>query len=452
MLKNLTPNKYVLFFIYFIALQPILDILTTFSILQLNTSATAGVLIRFIYMALCLLFLLSQYKKSIFAKNTILYLAVWFIFIIVNFGINLYVKPHFEFFEELKFMAKITYLNVILIHFIYLFKSIISKIELTAIFMRNIMISGIIIGLVMLFSILTGTSLDSYKSTITIKIGYSGWFYAGNEIGATIAIIFPLIVYHAIVKAKNVRGLVYWIPVLLCGYSLIMLGTKVGYGALLITLIVAFISLMIAFFLKRVEFGNIKLNAAILLLCILIQVLITPISPLFHNTQVHIERNEQQMKTEVSDSNTGKMNNVLDLILSGRQRFFSQHTEYFDKAPISQKLFGMGYASNYTDEPKTIEIDYFDIFFSTGILGTILYFLPLVYLAIQSVINLFKRKSQILLPKDAMLILSIFLGFGIAGFAGHVLTAPSVSLYLSTIIAYFYVHNQNGISKSTRGL
>ena len=203
MLKNSTSKKYVLFFIYFIALQPILDILTTFSILQLNTSATAGVLIRFIYMAFCILFLLTQYKRSTIAKNAILYLAFWFIFIVVNLGINLYAKPHFDLFEELKFMAKITYLNVIMIHFIYLFKSFTSKLDLSAIFMRNIMISGIIIGLVMLFSIITGTSLDSYKNTITIKIGYSGWFYAGNEIGATIAIIFPLIVYNAIVKRKT---------------------------------------------------------------------------------------------------------------------------------------------------------------------------------------------------------------------------------------------------------
>ena len=86
---------------------------------------------------------------------------------------------------------------------------------------------------------------------------------------------------------------------LLSGYALIMLGTKVGYGALLITLIVAFISLIIAFFLKKVQFGNIKLNAIMLLFCMIIQVLVTPISPLVHNTQVHIERNEQQMQAEV---------------------------------------------------------------------------------------------------------------------------------------------------------
>ena len=217
MLKSLTQNKFVLFFIYFIAFQPILDILTTFSVMKLNTSATAGVLIRFIYMAFCVLFLLSQYKKSHFAKDAIHYLALWFIFIIVNLGINVSAKPTFDFFEEIKFFAKITYFNVIMIHFIYLFKLFAGKVELTTIFMRNIMISGIIIGLVMYTSIMTGTSLDSYKSA---KIGYSGWFYAGNEIGATIAIIFPLIVYYAIVKTQNVRGLILWIPVVLSGYAL----------------------------------------------------------------------------------------------------------------------------------------------------------------------------------------------------------------------------------------
>ncbi len=450
MLKSLTQNKFVLFFIYFIAFQPILDILTTFSVMTLNTSATAGVLIRFIYMAFCVLFLLSQYKKSHFAKYAIHYLALWFIFIIVNLGINVSAKPTFDFFEEIKFFAKITYFNVIMIHFIYLFKLFAGKVELTTIFMRNIMISGIIIGLVMYISIMTGTSLDSYKSA---KIGYSGWFYAGNEIGATIAIIFPLIVYYAIVKTQNVRGLIFWIPVVLSGYALIMIGTKVGYGALLITILVAFISLIIAFFLKKTQFGNIRLNALMMLLCIITLALVTPISPLVHNTQIHIERLEvpeqDETNLDVTDPyKNGEVNKVEDLILSGRQLFFSQHTDYYEKASMKQKLFGMGYASNYSDQPKTIEIDYFDLFFSTGIIGSILYFLPLLYFAIRSIGHTCKSLSQILLPKDALLILSIVLGLGIAGFAGHVFTAPSVSIYLCAIIAYFYVHKQTDLSTS----
>ena len=443
MLTNSVPNKLISFFFYFIALQPILDILTTVSIIQLNTNATAGVLIRFLYMALCLLYLLLQSKQSSFARKAILYFAIWLIYLIVNVSINFTAKPTFNFFEEIKFFAKITYFNVILVHFIYLFKTLAQEFKPSRLFMRNIMISGIIIGLVMFISIMTGTTLNSYKNTITVKIGYSGWFYAGNEIGATISIIFPLIVYYAIMKTQNVKNLIYWIPVLLCGYSLIMLGTKVGYGALLLTLIVAFISLIIALLLKKKQFGNIKLNIGLTLLCIIAQILITPISPLVHNTQVHIDRNEKQMQEQLQVENSeAEFNNVLDLIFSGRQRFFAQHSEYFEQAPISQKLVGMGYGGNYTDTAKTIEIDYLDIFFSSGMIGTILYFVPIVYLACKSIFYLFKRKLQILLPKDALLILSIILGLGIAAFAGHVFTAPSVTIYLSTIMAYFYVQNQ----------
>ena len=354
MLKRLTQNKFVLFFIYFIAFQPILDILTTFSVMTLNTSATAGVLIPLHLYGFLRTVFLSQYKKSHFAKYAIHYLALWFIFIIVNLSINVSAKPTFDFFEEIKFLAKITYFNVIMIHFIYLFKLFAGKVELTTIFIRNIMISGIIIGLVMYISIMTGTSLDSYKSA---KIGYSGWFYAGNEVGATIAIIFPLIVYYAMIKTQNVRGLIFWIPVVLSGYALIMIGTKVGYGSLLITILVAFISLIIAFFLKKTQFGNIRLNALMMLLCIITLALVTPISPLVHNTQIHIDRLEVSKQDENNPDVTdpyknGEVNKVEDLILSGRQLFFSKHTDYYEKAPIKQKLFGMGYASNYSDQPE----------------------------------------------------------------------------------------------------
>ena len=106
----------------------------------------------------------------------------------------------------------------------------------------------LIYDLVMVISIATNTSLTAYDWT---KIGYTGWFYAANDLGAILAILFPISLMIAILRTKSLSSIYYWIPVLLTGYSLLMLGTKVGYGALLIGLLAAVVICFIKWFKTR---------------------------------------------------------------------------------------------------------------------------------------------------------------------------------------------------------
>ncbi|MFK4998713.1 O-antigen ligase family protein [Bacillus sp. N9] len=69
----------------------------------------------------------------------------------------------------------------------------------------------------MVVSIATSTSISSYDHT---KIGYTGWFYAGNEIGAILAIISPIVLYNCIKSTTSIKQLYAWIPFLLMGFSL----------------------------------------------------------------------------------------------------------------------------------------------------------------------------------------------------------------------------------------
>ncbi|MFK4998715.1 O-antigen ligase family protein [Bacillus sp. N9] len=74
-------------------------------------------------------------------------------------------------------------------------------------------------------------------------------------------------------------------------------------------------------------------------------------------------------------------------MLSSRDISLDMHKEYYANAPSTQKLFGMGYSGNYTKKPRMIEMDYFDIFFSTGIIGTILFFIPYLYFGLRITIT-----------------------------------------------------------------
>ena len=84
----------------------------------------------------------------------------------------------------------------------------------------------------MVISISTSTDFGSYE---WMKVGSRGWFYAGNELGSILAIIF-LLWYYILFKTKSWKHILYWIPSLLMIYSLIQVGTKVGMGSIGATL------------------------------------------------------------------------------------------------------------------------------------------------------------------------------------------------------------------------
>lgn len=77
------------------------------------------------------------------------------------------------------------------------------------------------------------------------------------------------------------------------------------------------------------------------------------------------------------------------------RQIFKTYKQYYKDAPLSQKLFGMGYAGNYTDKIKLIEMDFHDLFFAFGIVGFLIYLIPLLYFGIKLFIRMMQtlRKS-----------------------------------------------------------
>ena len=115
------------------------------------------------------------------------------------------------------------------------------------------------------------------------------------------------------------------------------------------------------------------------------------------------------------------------------------YKDFYKEAPMSQKLLGMGYAGNYKADPKLIERDFHDWFYSFGIIGFILLVVPFLYFGIKFIVCVFTKFRQIFTVKYAMVIASILLGLGISFIAGHILMAPGVSFYLVVIMAYLIV-------------
>src|SRR5690606_1145939 len=91
----------------------------------------------------------------------------------------------------------------------------------------------------------------------------------------------------------------------------------------------------------------------------------------------------------------------------------------------------MGYAADYDFEEKITEMDFFDFFFSFGIVGLILAIVALFKPAVRILkaiwLRITRRKENSFMYS---LLLAVILILGISFIAGHVIFAPGVSIYL----------------------
>jgi hypothetical protein len=405
----------------YILIQPILDLVTSLSLHIFEKEMTASLVVRIVFLFyISIYMLISMYPNQ---KRIILYFTLFIVFLGIHLFINYNLKPHFHLFGELKYIIKLVYFVGVLQFYFVLFNQI--KLP-TNNAIRNIVIANIIIGMIMLISALTGTAFSSYEGG---KEGNVGWFYAGNELGAILAMGFPLVVFVALVKSN-----LYWISVALSIYSLMALGTKVGFGAIILVLFIALVMAIYKFFIHKKNGGGLIILVAFLFFTIAY----TPFSPLAHNMNMHLSWLGLEHQTNKTEQITNEQ--VENLVYSGREKFLAEQKLYYREAPVSQKLFGMGYGGNYQEVAKLIEMDFYDVFFSFGIIGTILYFAPIIMV----LIKLFKLTGlnplRYLNTKLVFIMSGIILGFGISFTAGHVLTAPAVSFYLALLLSYFVIN------------
>ena len=119
-MQHLYKDKRILnFFLLFIIFQPVIDVLTTFTIMKLNSGTSFGILIRYLYMLLSVFFILSQFNKQKLAKRIVIYLSLLGTFVIANLFINYTQKPVFIMTEEVIFFTKLIYGYIVLLIFEY---------------------------------------------------------------------------------------------------------------------------------------------------------------------------------------------------------------------------------------------------------------------------------------------------------------------------------------------
>lgn len=474
MLFRTEDFKFIAFLKYFIIFQPILDILTYFSIIYLEQSITIGIIIRVLFMGLCTLYIFFGGNQYSLKKYIITYLLLLFIVLGIGLIINFMNKPVFDVFSELQFYLKTVYYPILFCTILLLFSDDRNQNQTQQTLLSSITIAMLITAISMFVAILTGTASTTYKS---VKAGYTGWYFAGNEIGAIVAICFPLLLIYSIKKTEQLRDFIYWIPTILLSICALWIGTKVSYLGILITIIVTVVVNIIVFLYSKWKNTNWKKTINKILLFNIVTAVfyfgVFPFSPAYKNItgeyaninevvkenshdsaakakkEAEKKRAREKQKYNAENENDFIINSqVLNILLSSRDNFFYPIYNDYRDASLAHKLFGLGYAGFYEGEPKLIEMDFFDIFFSYGILGFILIFMPLFIVFWKVIKTLFTHFSSFFRIENILLLFSLGLGLGVAFLAGHVLFAPAVSIYLTiTMALLFHFHTTNSDSR-----
>lgn len=447
-----TDNYFPHFLLLFIVFQPILDLLTSFSIYVLHMSATVGIVVRFAFMLLALGYLLLHHKQH-GAKKYILYLFLFGIVLAVGLVNNLMVKSPVSFGEEVKFILKSVYPIVLLFGYIIALKELKNNEYAFHKIITYFLYATLILSISIIAAMATGTDFPSYPNS---KIGSRGWFFAGNDLSSIFAIMFPIVVLYSVHKTTSFSKVYYWIPTVLAMYASIMIGTKVGYGAIVITLGIALFFLFIEYMIHRKKEGKgftYLVNTVVAAVVLGGLLVLTPQTPIAKNMSIHLQIYEYKKSVqEEKDRKEGKVvteeehkqgeltdSEMKSLIYSDRDKFLKVYKQYYKEAPLSQKLFGMGYAGNYTTKMKLVEMDFHDLFFAFGIVGFLMYLLPLLYFGIKIFIRIITNFKKLFSVKHMLLASTLVLSLGIGFMSGHVLTAPAVSIFFTVILAYMVV-------------
>lgn len=414
-------KKQKIIYLYFIIL-PIIDVITSLIARFANINLSLGMIVKGLTMVFSI-FYVFFFSKSKYRHPSIIYTIVLVLFGLIYFITKSEILNIHNIVFEISYAFHYLYFPIMIMGVFNIFEDYKMPKE---IIYKILLINSFMYMLLLLIPYITNTSFNSYNWN-NVK-GKNGWFYSANETGAICILLLSSMLF-LLDNNKKIKILLV-LPLLL---SIALIGTKVSYlGMIIVTILVALV------FIMKEKKERFKLP--IMLIAIL--VVVCNFSPALSNLAGQmdtidepddtVERQYKYEKIEdlIKNKNVAK---VVKLSLNGRESFFLKNYSVYADSRLSDKLFGLSWcyreSINYDVEKKLIEIDYLDIIIHYGIIGFIIYFIPLVYLFIRMI----KEKTK-KTPEFWLYLILLLLELFVSSFAGHVLSAPAVSIYLVLVM------------------
>ena len=410
--------------IYFMLFQPLIDLITALTTRFNPGAISINIIVKGLFLCFVVLYTFFKYKfkdRKIWTIFLILFILYEFIFL----GVNYYAKGSLSIcIKDLMGSIKILYFPLLLISLFEIFNK--EKIVIESRYFVYVILEYTFL---LVFPHITGSAILTYCNGHECPLrGTMGWFYAGNDIGNMLTIIYPLILSYY-VKYKS--SLFKVILLLLSAYFILNIGTK----TVLIGVLGSAIALTIFMFFNRIvnkKDTEYKSNRSFVLLIFIIIVLFSILSPAISNTI-----DNYNIYTSIEEYSS---DDVLEhTLFTERFNLKDAGLKRYNNANIARRIFGIGYFAKDGHEYRTVEFDLFDTFIGTGIVGTILIMSCILYVLINVLRVIFKTKFKDLLKLDyEVYVIAIVLTIGISFTAGHTFTKPACSFFIALIYVNFY--------------
>lgn len=398
------------FIFWLIIIQPVIDLITSLSN-QFNI-LTIGALSRTMIMAVLFVYITYHFIHT--RKKIYWLFAGSFTAILIMIIVNFLLKENFFLFQEINFALKTAYFVTMIFLSILMIEQKRLKKQLLY---QAVKIISMIVGTSYWLAIVTDSSIQSYTYD---SVGYSGWFFAANELSVMVIILLGLSMSNLLFD----QTFTAWLAFILNISMLPMIGTKTSFLGGLFLLALWAIYLL---FRYKLQIWKHK-HALLFFLIVILFICFIPISPIASNTAQTDHEIKPSAETETEPETAYEGSALIQKLLSSRNIYFQDTKTDYMEAKGLRKAFGLGYAGDYKQEPKLIEMDFFDLFFSYGIIGSIFLILPLIYLLKLIFTAMFPVNIE-----KITLITTLGICFAIASLAGHVLFAPSVMTYTAIL-------------------
>ena len=397
-----------------VLLNPLIDITIGVGVLLTGKIIAIGIILRGIVLAVTLQYVVLELKPT-WVKHWKWLLCGLISYIILHLLVIGLERGTVVAFMEIKSVIKFFYLPLMIyaLTIIYLIKR--QTVPVSA-----IAGAGVLYALFTLIPIATGTAINSYS--YLDKAGFNGWFHSANEIGAILAIIYPIALIYFIKENRQTK-IFRILMILTMIVSSLYIGTKVPFWGVMVTTI----SIGSITFIKAFANNFDKVGLALFCVAIVYAVnVFLPSTPIGEN--LGINKASYNVITGSSE-NTETLRTKK--VLSGRNVKLTRAKNNFRKVSLFQKILGTGVTKGQSYE-YSIEMDVFDIAFNFGILGTLLYFAP--FLMVMGLIVQYRQGiAWAASIKFVAMILAIGLGFCASALAGHIMSAPAVSTYIAVL-------------------
>ena len=406
---------------WFYILLPIIEVVTTYMVVHMNTSITIGVIYKALFLAYALFYLLFINKNN--RKFTFLIIGIITFSAIINFVTTI------DNYSIRNIIIKVTELSKymtfpIVAFFFYKYIENGNKIHL-----KTLVYSATIYATVMLIARATGTQYATYRTVP--EYGHSGWYYSGNEISALLAMFYPVIIYFA--SKYRTRSMLFSLCVVT--YGLLAIGTKTSFFAISIIISAFLIFEFIMFIATKSKLSKDMLFTVFLLLIVLFAS--APYSPSLKYMVERFDRAKSSIQKVEDEKENNKMI-VQSFVYNGRELDVKEQIEKYKDSDVIEKIFGLkdkNRIRGVNGNINMIERDIFDIFFAYGIFGTIIYIFPIIFVGINFVRRLLTNFKEECNEKNFTIGISCAIALGISYIAGHVLLASTVVLFFSVLLS-----------------